>query len=212
MLKLENINVILNKIHILKDINFEFKNWILIVFWKSGSWKSTLLNTILWSVKPTKWKIYLKENNKYKDITWLKIEQRNIWILFQDLILFPNLTIEENINVWKNKDNNLKENLIKKFWIKHLLKKYPHEISWGEAQRVALIRTVITKPKILLLDEPFSSLDEINKKIIKQEIKSLVKELNIPTILISHDIDDINYFWWQFIEIEDWKIKKQKIF
>jgi len=202
-IELKNISLNIKWQTILKNINLSFNKNFISIFWKSWSWKSMLLNLILWAKQPIDWNIFLY----WKNITNTPIIDREIWIVYQEHILFPNYNILENINLGKNIDEELKLYLIDKFWIKNILKKFPNEISWGEAQRVSIIRTLITKPKLLLLDEPFSNLDKINKDIIIKILKNILEELKIPTIVVTHDYNDIVFFWGEMILLENNTIK-----
>ena len=97
--------------------------------------------------------------------------------------------------------------IAKQFKINHLLKNYPHQLSGGEAQRVALARTLITKPKILLLDEPFNGLDEALKQDIYPDIQRFLKEYNITTIMVSHNIKEVKELSNRSFTLDNFKLK-----
>ena len=107
--------------------------------------------------------------------------------------MFPHYTIEKNILLGsnRNKDNkeqklNLKE-IIDLLDIFHILKKYPHEISAGEAQRASLARSLLSQPDLLLLDEPLSNVDQSFKEEIQVRLKKILNQLKITTIIVTHD-------------------------
>lgn len=120
-----------------------------------------------------------------------------IGIVFQDYGLFPHLTVEENISYGMrchkvNKAHIKKEleNITRLFEIDHLLKQYPNTLSGGEKQRTALARTMVIKPELLLLDEPFSALDRATKEKIYRQISIIKEKFSCTIILITHDFDE----------------------
>ena len=154
--------------HFLVDVNLTVEEEILVLFGPSGSGKTTILNAIAGLDHPDAGRIILNgqtffcENEKP-----LPTQQRNIGYLFQDYALFPHMTVEKNITYGVKKENAIDaaariEKLVSTLGIKHLQKKYPHQISGGEKQRVALARALTTEPSLLLLDEPLSALDSEN--------------------------------------------------
>ena len=178
-----------------RDVSFSIENEgdTLCILGPSGIGKTTILRTIAGLEKIEKGSIKLnnklissKENN-------VEPEDRNISLAFQDNSLFPHYTIEENIklgaerNKGKKKQKvNFKE-IIKLLDISKILKKYPHEVSAGEAQRASLARSLLTQPNLLLLDEPLSNVDQSFKEEIQVRLKKILSELKITTIIVTHD-------------------------
>lgn len=146
--------------------------------------------------KPDEGKIIL--NNKVlfdskKGIN-LPPQDRKVGLLFQSYALFPNMTLYENISIGIRgnikKDNKVKE-IIDRFSLNKLKNHYPHQLSGGEQQRVALARMIINEPEIFMLDEPFSALDEYLRWNIIEWIAELMERENTPTILVSHDKNEV---------------------
>ena len=119
-------------------------------------------------------------------------EKRNIALSFQDNCLFPHYNVIDNIKFGADRNKNKKfsysvYDLINLLHLQEIQQKYPHEISSGEAQRVSLARSLMSKPDLLLLDEPFSNIDQSLKEELQLKIKKILNELNIPTIIVTHD-------------------------
>jgi len=159
----------------------------------SGIGKTTVLRTIAGLETIKKGSIELKGNILSSEKKNLEPEDRNISLAFQENSLFPHYNIEKNIllGTEKNKDKKKPQvsfqELIKLFDINLILKKYPHEISAGEAQRASLARSLITQPDLLLLDEPLSSVDQSFKEDIQEKLKKILQNLKITTIIVTHD-------------------------
>ena len=98
--------------------------------------------------------------------------------------------------------------MLNKFHISSLIEKYPHEISGGEAQRVALARTLVTKPKVLLLDEPFNGLDEELKKDIYPDVKKILNDNKITTIMVSHNTSEVKNLSDRIFNLENGALKE----
>ena len=129
------------------------------------------------------------------DITEVPMEKRGFNIVFQDYALFPNLNVYQNITYGlRNKpDISTKEeveDLISLLGLEEHLEKKVEQLSGGQKQRVALARTMVMKPKILLLDEPLSALDGVIKESIKDRIKTIAKEYHLTTIIVTHDPEE----------------------
>jgi molybdate/tungstate transport system ATP-binding protein len=174
----------------LSDINLDIsKGAYYILLGRSGSGKTQLLELIAGINRPDSGEIWLDGEN----ITNKKIQDRNIGIVFQDYAIFPNLTVFKNIayslNCKKAGNNFIKEkvnSIAAELNISHLLERDTHHLSSGELQRVALARTLITSPKLLLLDEPMASVDAS----LKDEIKRVFRRLNRQGLTIIHVTHD----------------------
>jgi len=158
----------------------------------SGIGKTTILRTIAGLQNLQSGKIKLKGKVISSEDYNLEPEKRNIALCFQDNSLFPHYNVLDNINIGSKRNKNSKfrysdNDLIKILHLEDLKEKYPHEISAGEAQRVSLARSLMSKPDLLLLDEPFSNIDQSLKDELQKRIKDLLKELNITTIVVTHD-------------------------
>ncbi|WP_457680549.1 sulfate/molybdate ABC transporter ATP-binding protein [Thermovibrio sp.] len=174
------------------SLSFSSKEKITALFAPSGSGKSLTLKAIAGLVKPERGRIEVKSKVLFDSEKGIDIppQKRKVGFLFQDYALFPHLTVEENVAFGAKEKKRVRE-LLRKLKIEKLKEKYPDEISGGEKQRVALARALASEPEILLLDEPFSALDSVLKEELYREVKRLIDELNIPSILVSHDINEI---------------------
>ena len=177
---------------VINNLSFSVEKGQLISFvGESGSGKSTFLKCLAGLEKINSGIICL--NGKLidgKDI-FVRPQKRKIGYVFQDYPLFPHLNIRENICF--NLDNQYNKNfskIIELTNLNNLLERYPHEISGGEQQRACIARSIIREPDLLLLDEPFSNLDANIKFSIRDEICRIIRESNITTILVTHDIKD----------------------
>ena len=177
---------------IIKELDFSVKKGEFVSFiGESGSGKTTFLKCLAGLEKINSGKITL--NNKIlndKDI-FIKPHLRKIGFIFQDYPLFPHLNVLDNIKI------NLKESYftnidyyIDLMGLSNLLKRFPHELSGGEQQRVSIARALVREPDLLLMDEPFSNLDFAIKSKIQNEIYKILKKTNTTTILVTHDIKD----------------------
>ncbi|HVI40567.1 MAG TPA: ATP-binding cassette domain-containing protein [Anaerovoracaceae bacterium] len=206
--------------HFTVDLEYEFNKGVLVIQGESGAGKTTILNCISGLTVPEEGRIAIEGRVVFDSTAGINIptRMRNIGYLFQNYALFPNMTIHQNIVYGiKNKpeyhEKEKREELLKyaddimeTFGIAHLKKKHPNRISGGEKQRVALSRSIVTKPSLLLLDEPFSALDQQTKEIIYQEFASFKENFKIPTILITHDAKESEMFADSRIMIKDGEI------
>lgn len=192
MLELQNISKSYGNVEILKDISIKVQDSeIVSILGSSGSGKTTLLNLILGLINPNSGNIFFNEKN----ITDLSMKDRGFNIVFQDYSLFPNLNAYKNIvyglkNYPNRSTKEEVESLIELLDLKEQLNKKIDMLSGGQKQRVALARTLVMKPKILLLDEPLSALDGVIKESIKEQIVTIAKQFNLTTIIVTHDPEE----------------------
>lgn len=192
MLKLEHIKKSYDGTTILNDISLEIEDGeIVSILGPSGCGKTTLLNLILGLTDADQGKILFNG----EDITDTPMEKRGFNIVFQDYALFPNLNVYKNITYGLKNNPNIStkeevEDLIELLGLHEHLNKRIDQLSGGQKQRVALARTLVMKPKILLLDEPLSALDGVIKESIKEKIKTIAKEFHLTTIIVTHDPEE----------------------
>lgn len=202
------------------DLEYGFDHGVLVIQGESGAGKTTILDCISGLTMPDEGRISIGERIVFDSTAEINVPTRlrNIGYLFQNYALFPNMTVHQNItygikNKPEYKDKDKKEELLKyadevmeTFGIAHLKKKHPNRISGGEKQRAALSRAIVTKPSLLLLDEPFSALDQQTKEIVYEQFASFKNNFQIPTILITHDAKESEMFADSRILIKDGRI------
>lgn len=192
MLELKNIKKSYDGVTVLKNIDLTISDGeIVSILGPSGCGKTTLLNLILGLTDADSGKIIFDG----KDITNVPMEKRGFNIVFQDYALFPNLNVYQNITYGlKNKpgisSQEEVEELIHLLGLGEHLSKRVDQLSGGQKQRVALARTMVMKPRILLLDEPLSALDGVIKESIKDRIKTIAREFHLTTIIVTHDPEE----------------------
>lgn len=192
MLTLNNLKKSYDQTSILNGISLSIETGeIVSILGPSGSGKTTLLNCILGITEIDSGSVVFNG----QDVTGVSMEERGFNIVFQDYALFPNLNAYENITYGlKNKPGISTQQevneLIELLGLSQHLDKHIDQLSGGQKQRVALARTMVMKPKILLLDEPLSALDGVIKESIKEKIKTIAKEFHLTTIIITHDPEE----------------------
>jgi len=193
LLCLQNISVAYQQQNIVSDINFDLiEGDISCLLGPSGCGKTTVLRTIAGFEKPTAGSIKLKDRIISNPEYVVPPEKRKIGMVFQDFALFPHLSVEKNITFGldkKNHQSNLQRcnELLRLINLTGMNDKYPHQLSGGQQQRVALARAMAPRPEILLLDEPFSSLDVELREQLAREVRQILKLENITAILVTHD-------------------------
>ena len=181
------------------DISFQVNDNILGLMGASGSGKSMTLKCIAGIETPDQGRIVLNNRvlfDSEKKIN-VPIQKRNVGYMFQSYALFPNMNVYENISVGlrarKVKDVDIVvQKVMQQFRVFELASRYPKQLSGGQRQRVALARLMAYEPDVLLLDEPFSALDEDLKEDLLRELKSEL-QISKPVIFVSHDKEEVNY-------------------
>lgn len=192
MLEIRNVSKQFDDKEVLKNINLDIQTGeIVSLLGPSGSGKSTLLNIILGLTAPTSGELLFEG----KIINQTSMKDRGFNIVFQDYALFPHLNAYDNIVYGlKNKKGLITEEQINEYiqflGLEPHLHKPIHELSGGQKQRVSIARTLVMRPKILLLDEPLSALDGVIKESIKERIYSISREFNLTTIIVTHDPEE----------------------
>ena len=192
MLELKNIKKSYDGVTVLKNIDLTISDGeIVSILGPSGCGKTTLLNLILGLTDADSGKIIFDG----QDITNVPMEKRGFNIVFQDYALFPNLNVMQNITYGLKNTPNISTHeevneLIELLGLKPHLDKKIDQLSGGQKQRVALARTMVMKPKILLLDEPLSALDGVIKESIKEKIKQIARDYHLTTIIVTHDPEE----------------------
>ena len=192
LLQLQNVKKQFQNNPILNGINLTIEDGeIVSILGPSGSGKTTLLNIILGLTQIDEGSILFAG----QDISQTSMKDRGFNIVFQDYALFPNLNAYQNIIYGlKNRPNisNKQEvdELIDLLGLRAHLYKRIDQLSGGQKQRVAIARTLVMKPKILLMDEPLSALDGVMKESIKERIKTIAREYRLTTIIVTHDPEE----------------------
>ena len=176
---------------------------------QSGSGKSTFLNVLSGFIPVKTGSIELNG----VEICALRPERRKMSFMFQTATLFPHLNVFENVEfglkvqgVHKNERTDRVKKWLKRLGIERLSDKHSNEVSGGEGQRVALARALIVEFPVLLLDEPFSALDQTLRKSVRDLVKELAEELNLIAILVSHDPEDVKALCERVYHLKDGKI------
>ena len=192
MLELEHLQKSFDGVPVLKDISLQVEDEeIVSILGPSGCGKTTLLNMILGIVDADQGAI--RYNGE--DLTRTPMEKRGFNIVFQDYALFPNLNVQQNITYGLRNKPGISsqeevDELIDLLGLREHLNKRIDQLSGGQKQRVALARTLVIKPRILLLDEPLSALDGVIKESIKDRIKTIAREYHLTTIIVTHDPEE----------------------
>lgn len=181
---------------------------LLVIEGASGAGKTTILNCLSGILPPDKGEITIDGKLLFSHTKKINVpvEKRSIGYLFQNYALFPHMTVRENIlyGLKNKREYRLKAlrndllcyamDMMKTLGIAHLSEKHPSHISGGEKQRTALARAMVTKPSLLLLDEPFSALDENTRESVYEEFAGFKETFRIPTILITHNHRETELF------------------
>lgn len=192
-LKVQDIDVCYTDTKVVYDLSFSLDDGnIGCLLGPSGCGKTTVLRTIAGFEQPSKGQVLIGEKEVSNQKVNLPPEQRNIGMVFQDFALFPHITVADNIRFglksWPQKQQQARiSELLAMIGMPTLANAYPHQLSGGQQQRVALARAMAPKPSILLLDEPFSSMDVELREQLAREVRHILKQENITAVLVTHD-------------------------
>jgi molybdate transport system ATP-binding protein len=177
----------------LLDVEFDAPPGVTILFGASGSGKTTTLKSIAGIIRPDSGSIHINGHTLFDSagVIDLPIRKRGVGYVFQDLALFPHLTARENVEFGMTSLPNRERNkramtIMHALHIAHTADRKPRDISGGEAQRVALARALSCKPRMLLLDEPLSAIDQMTKLAIISDLKAINRELRLPIVYVTH--------------------------
>jgi ABC-type sugar transport system ATPase subunit len=199
MIVIQNLKKYVANHEILKDISIDIStSEILVLSGPSGCGKTTLLRTIAGFEKPDKGKIFIDNLEASTPETMIEPYKRNIAMIFQNLALWPHMTVEQHVKFPFKKQKKTKEMIQSKIDdILTLVKldgfnnRYPDQLSGGERQRLAIARALASKAKYLLMDEPFSNLDSLLKNELCQLIIALKQNYEMGILYVTHHIEDI---------------------
>lgn len=185
---------------------------ILAVSGKSGAGKTSLLRIIAGLLRPDEGFLEI-EQKRWIDSTHkisLAPQARSVGMVFQDYALFPHMTVLENLffALKRGEDRQWPQSLLKKMDLWELKDRKPQQLSGGQKQRVAIIRALVQKPQLLLLDEPLSALDENLRRQIQQDLLHLHQQLEITSIWVSHSIVELSSVADRVLLLEKGKIQK----
>ncbi len=177
--------------YILQDFSLDIRDGeLLVLVGPSGAGKTTLLNVVA-GLTGYEGRVLLHGN----PVDRLPPSRREVAYVFQELLLFPHLTVMKNLllamkrlRMGRAEKKAKAEHILNVFRISHLSGRYPHELSGGEQQRAAIARAVATRPKVLLLDEPFGSLDFRTSRYLRQELKKQQRQLGLTTLFVTHNL------------------------
>lgn len=194
LLILKNITKSFGAESVLQEINLEVrKNELVAILGTSGAGKSTLLRLIAGFEKPDSGEIVLDTKEIASKSQFVPAQKRQIGIVPQDGALFPHLSVSDNIGFGIQKDPDRQariDQLIALTQLQGLEDRMPHELSGGQMQRVALARALAPKPKLVLLDEPFSALDQELRDRLRNDVRRIIRAEGVSAILVTHDQEE----------------------
>ncbi len=202
----------------LLQVEFEVASGVTVIVGHSGAGKTTILRCIAGLCDPQEGRIAIGDRLLFDSTQKVKVEsaQRRVGFVFQDLALFPHLAVQDNVAYGlrrledAERQRRMRE-VLEAFQIAHLCKRFPREISGGEQQRVALARSLVTEPAVLLLDEPLSSLDPRTKASIIEDLRRWNDARRIPIIYVTHDYEEVLALGDRVIALDQGRIEAEGV-
>jgi molybdate transport system ATP-binding protein len=197
------------------DVAFDAPPGVTVLFGPSGSGKSTTLACIAGLARPTRGRIALGEEpwfdaDRAVDVA---VHRRRVAFVFQTLALFPHMTAARNVaygmdrSLQREARRDRAVSLLERLHVKHLANRKPSTFSGGEAQRVALARSLATSPRVVLLDEPFSALDRDLRRDLVADLRGFVRELNVPVVFVTHQREEAHALGERLVLIHNGRIQ-----
>ena len=196
IIEIKNINVSYGSNHVLKEVSLNIENKDFYTFLgQSGCGKTTLLRLIAGFEKSSSGELFIDG----KEVSNLNPWERDVGMVFQNYALWPHMTVYKNVSfgleekkIDKKEIKSRVDEVLELVDLKDLSGRYPFQLSGGQQQRVALARTLVVKPKVLLLDEPLSNLDAKLRVQMRKELQDLHKKIGITSIFVTHDQEEAN--------------------
>ena len=199
------------------NVEFTAPAGVTVLFGPSGSGKTTVLQCVAGLLSADSGQIAIGEDMLFDSACKVDLppQARRIGYVFQDLALFPHKTAEQNIafgtRAKGDERRHLVRDILERFHISQVAKQRPDELSGGERQRVALARALVTQPRSLLLDEPFSALDDVLKLAIISDLKRWLDQHRIPVLLVTHDRSEASALGERMLVLHEGRITPEKV-
>jgi molybdate transport system ATP-binding protein len=183
---------------------------MLVLIGPSGSGKTTLVRMLAGLTPPDEGRIVFHGETWFDSTSGLNIppQKRRVGYVFQEYTLFPHLNLYDNA-AFAAVDKKEVDDLLTLFGIAHLRGRKPHLVSGGERQRCALCQALARRPRMLLLDEPFSALDVVTRRALREELKAIKKQLNFPIIYVTHDIGEALFLADEILPVVEGRIDRE---
>jgi molybdate transport system ATP-binding protein len=199
------------------DVRLKTNSQRIVILGPSGSGKSLTLKAVAGLLRPDAGHIRIDDQVLFDAAKGIDLapQKRQLAYVFQDYALFPHLTVRQNIafpllkgwfNPRRHQRHEQADYWCDAFQLGQVAEQYPHELSGGQKQRTALARALVTRPRALLLDEPFAALDPGLRALMRTELKDLQHRLQVPMVLITHDPDDAAVFGDHVVDLREGRI------
>jgi len=203
------------------DVSFQTSAGQTVIYGPSGAGKSLSLQAIAGLLQPDQGHIRFQGQTLFDSQAGIALpaRQRGFGYLFQDYALFPHLNLRQNvafglrrglINPGARQSHPAVEQWLRRFELSELAGLHPHQLSGGQRQRTALARALVSRPRALLLDEPFAALDPELRERMREELQGLLQELQIPMLMITHDPEDLERFGQARLELRHGRITQTR--